>query len=112
MLNSRPIITTPSNSNNDSRGNPNNNNNNNLYSINNINRFTNYKSTFFKVTDPNKDRTKLKRNDIGIFNPFADDPKDIGIIKLESDLIYINVTLFKDYLIALFKDNSNGSIYK
>ncbi|MCV5191448.1 hypothetical protein OFC03_29265, partial [Escherichia coli] len=87
----------------------NNNNNNSLRPIGKTGFFTNYKPIFFKAINFSKNKTKLKRNNIGTFNPFTNNPEDIGIVESSSDLVYTNTTIFKDYLITLLEDNPNKS---
>ncbi|MCV5111385.1 hypothetical protein OFM52_29400, partial [Escherichia coli] len=90
----------------------NNDSNNSLRPISKISRFTNYKLIFFKALNVNKDKTKFKRNNISIFNPFINNLNNISIIKFNSDLIYTNTIIFKDRLIALLKNDPNRFIYK
>ncbi|KAK3946631.1 hypothetical protein QBC32DRAFT_196384, partial [Pseudoneurospora amorphoporcata] len=55
---------------------------------------------------------KLKRDDIGTFNPFADDPEDMGMIESGSNAIYTDSTMFKDRLLTLLEDDPKGIFHK
>ena len=54
---------------------------------------------------------KLKREDVGIFNPTFDDPDDQGKVKTKDgkNVVYTDVQRFVDNISTILEDDPNGN---
>lgn len=76
-------------------------------------KYSSYKPTFFTPTpDSKEDKTKLKKEDVGIFNPYTDNPNNINILEVGISIVYTDAFIFKKRLLSLVTNNPRGAIRK
>ena len=57
-----------------------------------------------RIITPEPDKFHLKCQNIGIFDPYFFNPKDLDVVIDDNRLVYINVNDFKEYIMTLVKD--------
>ena len=50
------------------------------------------------------DSIKIKRKEVGQFNPLYEDPDDLGVVVDRKNLIYTNIYCFIDYINTFIED--------
>lgn len=75
--------------------------------------YSSYKPTFFTLTpDVEDNKIKLKKENVGIFNPYIDNLDCIGMIESRISIIYMDIFIFKKRLLFFVINNPKNIICK